>query len=144
MLLVVLTVVAGRILYCFPAVVVSFHFVVPVSALMSGETQSCYMYPTDNGSCICRMPFSLSAIVVSYDYLPGAETLMAQKFSSDIALLHNGFSADLVPNGTPSTGRGLFPPAGLLLLTVLYAMCRPLYWLNVNCEQCCDVWMIMP
>ncbi|KAL8575598.1 hypothetical protein ACOMHN_028619 [Nucella lapillus] len=49
--------------------------------------------------------FGDNSVVVSYDFLAGAETLMAQRFTSSLQPL-NGFSADFSPASRPFNSQG--------------------------------------
>ena len=49
----------------------------------------------------------VAAVVVSYDYLPGAETLMAQKFTANIQSM-NGFTNEYGGSSRTFNGQGNF------------------------------------
>lgn len=49
--------------------------------------------------------FGDSSVVVSYDYLPGAETLMAQRFTSSLQAL-NGFTSEFSPSSRAFNSQG--------------------------------------
>ena len=50
---------------------------------------------------------AVAAVVVSYDYLPGAETLMAQKFTANIQSM-NGFTNEYGGNSRSFNSQGNF------------------------------------